>query len=88
MAPDTLLNRSISCDYLQLNTSKTLIGLPFRVCSGDSGGPLWIKSDNNYFILGACGSAMAKEMGFTNPNLNIFTSINNEVLKWILTIIN
>ncbi len=88
ITPDTLMNRSISFDYLQFNTSKRLIGLPIRVCSGDSGGPLWIKSGSNYFILGVCGSATAKEMGFKNPDLNIFTSINNEILKWIQATIN
>jgi V8-like Glu-specific endopeptidase len=87
-APDTLVNRSLPYNLLELNTSKTLVGLPICTCSGDSGAPIWISSGDQYFILGVCEGSGSndKELGLKNPNLNIGILINNDVVKWIRTI--
>lgn len=82
-APDTLVDRKLSSDLVEYNSSNTMIGLPICTCNGDSGGPIWIRSANNYFIVGVYHGSKSKEQGFINPNLNIGVYIGDKVAEWI-----
>ncbi len=72
--------------FTEFNPLGNMIGLPICVCNGESGGPIWIKNQNRYYILGVHQGSKAIEQGFKNPNLNIAVFINDDVSKWIKSI--
>ncbi len=87
-APDTLVNRKLSAELIEFNSSNNMIGYPTCTCNGDSGAPIWVKNGNEYFIVGVhCGPA-SKEEGFVNLNLNVGVFLGSEVSKWIKSVKN
>jgi len=85
-APDTLVNRRLSSTLAEYNGGNTMIGYPLCTCSGDSGGPIWTRKENRYFIIGVNQGSKSHQEGFLNPNLNIGVYINNKVVEWIRSV--
>lgn len=79
---DTLVDRSAT-DSIQLATYQDLIGFKLSACPGDSGGPIWVKFNNQYYILGIYVSPNFMQHNGIDKKTNIGVLISNQVKKWI-----
>jgi V8-like Glu-specific endopeptidase len=87
-APDTLINRTTSSAFVELNPTGSMIGHSLCMCSGDSGGPIWYQTgDGQYCVIGVNQGSKSNEQGFQNHNLNIGVYINQNVKLWIDSIV-
>lgn len=81
--PNILVDKSGSSSEFILDNSNNIIGYNnVYTCKGDSGAPLWYKSDNKYYLLGI---HHGKKNIRTEQNITMNASIliTPEVEKWI-----
>jgi len=74
-------------DSIQLATSEDLIGFALCACSGDSGGPIWVKSGNQYYVLGIYVSPNFMKYKGIDKNKNIGVMMSSQVKNWIKSIL-
>jgi V8-like Glu-specific endopeptidase len=82
---DTLVDRSAT-DSIQKATNQDLLGFTLCFCAGDSGGPIWIKSNNQFYIIAIAESPNFRSYQGIDKNKNIGVLISNQTVNWIKSI--
>ncbi len=54
-------------------------------CTGDSGAPLWLKDNNDFFIIGIHHGGGKDGKFYDNSNISV--KINDQIVNWINSII-
>jgi V8-like Glu-specific endopeptidase len=78
---DTLINRRAAKKNLNLNSDHNFIGYEFFTCIGDSGGPIWAKKDDKFYIVGVHHGG-GGDIGL-DESYNISVKLNGDIIKWL-----
>ena len=81
--PNILVDKKTSSSALSMDSTNKIIGYEeLYTCTGDSGAPLWFKSNDKYYLISIHHGG--NDIGaFGNKTINIGVKITSDVLKWI-----
>ncbi|MGI8952267.1 MAG: trypsin-like serine peptidase [Chitinophagaceae bacterium] len=83
---DTLVVSSTNTDSIIINDNQTLMGYAMCSCPGDSGAPIWIQTDEHYYIIATSQGSAPGVSGFEDMNSNVGVLINDNIKNWIKSI--
>ena len=83
-----MLNKSTVSTLLKISSDLKLIGYPLYTCTGDSGAPLWVKSNGKFYLIGIHHGGNENITDFSGTQYNVSVYVNSDIIKWISSITN